>query len=131
MGGWLLATAAAGFWVGILAAGATAAIRGSAEAVLLMAGGLVCLAGVAVGGWAIGEGQAAVARRHAAAFVAFLALGAGWGSLRFEEVSASPLARLAGRSVEMAGTIATDPVAGPLGWTATIDVATIAPGLAG
>jgi competence protein ComEC len=131
MGGWVLTAAAAGFWLGIFAAGSAAVLRGTAEAVLLMAGGLAWLAALALGGWATGESPSAPARRHAAAFVAFLALGAGWGSLRFQEVSASPLARLAGRSVELTGTMTTDPVSGPLGWTATIDVATVAPGLAG
>jgi hypothetical protein len=69
MGGWVLAAAAAGFWLGIFAAGSAAVLRGSAEAVLLMVGGLAWLAALALGGWATEESRSASARRHAAAFV--------------------------------------------------------------
>src|SRR5205823_6227739 len=61
----------------------------------------------------------------------FVLLGAGWGGLRSEAVASSPLARLAGRSVELRGTVASEPRRGALGWTASIAVAEVEPELPG
>jgi competence protein ComEC len=115
---------AGAFWSGILLAGTL----GSAPVALWAA---VLLTGAA-GLWV-----AAVVRREGrwlrAAFFAavFVLLGAGWGGLRAEAVASSPLARLSGRSVELTGTIATEPRDGALGWTASIAVAQVEPELHG
>src|SRR5207245_5256747 len=46
-------------------------------------------------------------------------------------VHASPLARLAGRSVELRGAVAGEPQAGTLGWRTSIAVSEVEPGLPG
>src|SRR5213078_306197 len=102
VGGWGLAVAAGAFWGGILLAGTLGSARVALWAAVLMTG--------AAGLWV-----AAVVRREGwwwrAAFfaAAFVLLGAGWGGLRAEAVASSPLARLAGRSVELRGTVASEP----------------------
>ena len=52
----------------------------------------------------------------------FLALGVGWESLHLVRLSESPLAQLRARTVRVIGSMASDPRARAVGWTATVSV---------
>jgi competence protein ComEC len=124
MGGVGLAVAAGAFWAGILLAGAIGWGRAAAWASVLVAG---------VAALWVASRMRTEARRWRVAYLcaAFCLLGAGWGGLRAATVASSPLSRLAGRSVELRGAIATEPHTGALGWTASIAVAEVEPEVRG
>jgi competence protein ComEC len=121
-----LAVAAGSFWTGILLAGRVEGPSAELGAVLLVAG----VAGLWAGA-ALRRDAAARRRRAAVAAASFVLLGAGWGWVRTATLDASPLARLAGRTVELRGAIAGEPRAGALGWEAPIAVAEVEPGRRG
>jgi competence protein ComEC len=124
--GWGLAVAAGCFWAGILLAGLLDTPTVGLSAILL---------GIAVAGLVAGAaGRRGLDRRRFRAGIAaasFVLLGAGWGGLRTAALDASPLAKLAGRSVEVLGTVGDEPRAGTLGWEASIAVAQLEPGARG
>jgi competence protein ComEC len=124
MGGWALAVGAGAFWSGILLAGTAGPLPAGLWAVVLLFG---------AAGLLVGASLRRQRRRWSAAALglSFVLLGAGWGGVRAATVDASPLARLAGRSVELSGAIATEPRGGALGWTASIAVAEVEPGAPG
>ena len=130
MSGWTLPVASAAFWSGILLAGTVSAPRSSAGFGLLLLG-VVGLAAASSGrAWASPRMRAAIARIAVLA-AAFALLGGGWGVLRASRVQSSPVARLAGRSVEAVGEVGTDPQAGALGWTASIRIGRVVSGMPG
>lgn len=126
MAGWGLAVAAGGFWAGVLLAGVdTAPTAGAGMAVLGI--GVLGLSAAALFRRGSGGGR----WRAAAAAACFVLLGCGWGGLRTATLDASPLAKLAGRSVELLGTVGDEPRAGALGWEASIAVSQVEPGARG
>ena len=130
MAGWTLPLAAAAFWGGILVAGTVAAPLSPMALGMLLAG-VVGLAASASGRVWKSPGARGAALRLAMVAAAFALLGGGWGALRAARIASSPVARLDGRSVEAFGTVATDPQAGALGWTASIQVVRVLPGRPG
>lgn len=130
MSGWTLPVAAAAFWSGILLAGTMQAARAPAGIAMLVAG-LLGLGACAVrSAWA-SLGARGVILRISVAAAAFALLGGGWATLRAAHVASSPIARLAGRSVEAVGDVATDPQQGSIGWTASMTISRVMPGLRG
>ena len=130
MSGWTLSVAAASFWSGILLAGTMPAPRALAALGPLLAGVVGLGASAARDAWKPSGARGAVARVAVVA-AAFALLGGGWGMLRESRVASSPVARLAGRSVEALGELATDPAEGALGWTASVRITRVMPGLRG
>jgi competence protein ComEC len=116
LGGWLLAGAAAGFWVGILLTGLGASGPGLAWGVALLSLGMAGLAAVALSP----VGRHGILARWVAGGVCFALLGAGWAALREARRQGSPLAALAGRTVEVWGTLDGEPRPGTFGWTASV-----------
>ena len=130
MSGWTLPVAAGGLWAGILLAGAEPAPGALMSFALLLAGLAGLGASAARGVWER-SGARGAAARFAVVAVAFALLGGGWGMLRASRVASSPVARLAGRSVEAVGELGTDPQQGTLGWTASVRIARVLPGMPG
>src|SRR6266568_1014829 len=127
MAGWSIAAAAAGLWTGIVLAGLRSGPPPAGQGAALLALG-------AAGLWAAFLARHLRLHRLVAAGVAaagvsvpFLFLGAGWAEVQQGHVAASPLALLAGRSVQVSGTLGDAPQAGHLGWTASMRVDVLAP----
>ena len=135
MGGWLLGSSAGAFWAGILLSGAGSKPLGVAPSALMMlagSAGLYSLVSVLRPGQAVprtppagGSGPSRSRIRWVPGLAVaggFVLLGAGWGGVHDARVQGSALARLRGRTVEMWATLSSDPSAGTLGWTATLQV---------
>jgi competence protein ComEC len=128
--GWTLPISAAAFWSGILLSGTMPAPRAPVALGMLLAGVGGLAASAVKRAWESTGARGALVRIAVAA-AAFALLGGGWGTLRAALLASSPLVRLAGRSVEAVGAIGTDPQPGALGWTASLQIARVAPGLPG
>jgi competence protein ComEC len=139
MGGWVLALSAGAFWVGILLAGVPRRGTGALGAAALMAAGFLGIGGLALRGRTTstaGDGdpeERAALAQTAVLLASFTLLGCGWAALREAQVRASPLTALSrlGGTVRIQGTLGTDPVAGALGWTATLQAELVFPERAG
>jgi competence protein ComEC len=129
--GWLLALAAAGFWAGILVVGVSGIAPTAATCAVLMAAGVVLVIGGLRTASTLGPGPAGRLAPAGVAVAAFAVMGAGWFGLHGAHLAASPLVRLNGRSVEVWGTLASDPEPGTLGWTASVQVGVIFPSTTG
>ncbi len=124
MGSWRLAYVAGAFWLGILLADRVAP---SAQWAAASAVGGVVMLGLCAGARSPGRGPARRAAVAAAILTGFLSLGLADGLVRAIHLSASPLHRLTGRSVEVRGALAGDPAPGSLGWTAPLNVELLQP----
>jgi competence protein ComEC len=125
--GWLLPTIAAGFWVGILLDDRMPA--GLAAAAVCALAGLACLV---LGARHPSRAVRSVRLLLATALViGFVFLGAADASLRAVHLRASPLYRLAGRSVLVRGSLDGDPAPGSLGWTVPLNVERLEPSTPG
>src|SRR5207302_7481281 len=140
MTSWLLPVVAAAFWLGILL---EPVLRAVLPAWDLLALGLATLGGLPLvvpraatgadplprAGLAsqepaalssLGSGRPSAARAPPAAalamVLAFVVLGAAWSGLRTDRLRHSPLTRLAGKQVRVAGELRTDPSPGRFGW---------------
>src|SRR5438105_15338419 len=114
MAGWTLAGAAAAFWFGIVLAGLGSNGLGAGASWGLLAVGLATLR------WTVRRRGGVLTIVGLAA--SFLALGVGWESLHLVRLSESPLAQLRARTVRVIGSMASDPRARAVGWTATVSV---------
>ena len=114
MAGWTLAGAAAAFWCGIVLAGLGSIGLGAGTSWGLLAVGLTALT------WTVRRRRRVLTIAGLA--VSFLALGVGWESLHLVRLSESPLAQLRARTVRVTGSMASDPRARGVGWTATVSV---------
>jgi competence protein ComEC len=123
MAGWLLAVAAASFWIGILQAGVGRSGPGMGLALGLLGAGLAGVAAVA----AMSRAHRRVLVLWVGTAVSFGALGSGWSALRQIRVRGSPLRGLAGHLVEVQGTFLSDPQSGPMGWTASLRLDLVIP----
>jgi len=122
MAPWLLAGAAGALWVGILLVGAAEPPPGAHAGGAMLGAGLAGLAAMA-----FLRGRPL---RIWVAFViaaCFVSLGAGWASLREARRADSPLARLAGRTVTVWGSMDGEPAPGPFGWTASVRAEVVFP----
>src|SRR5438552_19001 len=132
LGGWALAIAGGGFWVGILVAGAPDRGPGVVGGTALLVGGAAGLAALA---WRQrdrpGRHGLSLGRIGFLVVISFGLLGTGWFGVREAHVAGSPLARLAGRSVELWGSLAGDPAPGTLGWTVPVQVDEVFPSTPG
>lgn len=122
MAPWLLAGSAGALWVGILLVGAAEPAPGAHAGGAMLGAGLAGLAAMVL-----------LRGRQPRIWVAFLmaacfvSLGAGWASLREARRADSPLARLAGRTVTVWGSIEGEPAPGPFGWTASVRAEVVFP----
>ncbi|HEY1330592.1 MAG TPA: DNA internalization-related competence protein ComEC/Rec2 [Actinomycetota bacterium] len=121
--GVVLAIAAAGLWAGILLAGVPASGLAEAPAVGLLSAGFAALVAAVV--WRRRGSRLGRVRTAVAVGLAFVLLGVGWGGLHDARVRHSRLAATLGRTVEARGTLASQPEAGALGWTATLRIASL------
>jgi competence protein ComEC len=125
MGAWLLTVAAAGLWGGILLGGLGPHTTDPAAGTALLVTGVLALAAHAA------AGRSGGLRRLGIVGACFLLLGAGWASIREAHRVASPLARLAGRSVTVRGSLEGEPVSGTFGWTASLASESVWPASSG
>jgi competence protein ComEC len=114
VGSWVLAVAAAGLWGGVLLAGVKQESTDIATGAVLLATGLLALAGHAA------AGRSGGLQRLAIVGACFVLLGAGWASIREARRQTSPLALMVGRSVTVRGALEEEPESGMFGWTASI-----------
>ncbi len=150
MTGWLAPAAAAALWAGILAWEVVGG-PGQRWAAFLCSGlGLLLLAaraaprpvphpGIlarvapagpgprdAVAAPRLGRGRGPPAVLVALVLAGAFSVGAGWGGLAARAVEASPVAALAPRKVEVAGTLRSDPRRTPSGWSVDVRAAAVA-----
>src|SRR6266542_1066766 len=127
MGGWFLALSASAFWVGILLEGLGRRGPGAPVALGAMVLGLGGLAALAY--------ARHLHRRWPVLllilWLSFALLGMGWAALHEAAASGSPLARLAGHSVRIQGSLSSDPKSEPLGWSASVSAGLLEPSAAG
>lgn len=122
----LLPAAAAGLWLGLIVEGARPPPR------TVGSGLTTAVVGVAVLAVALRPSRLRLTTPGllAVTLVGFGVIGAGRGAIAEARVAGSPLARGAGREVELWGTLADDPRRGKLGWHATLGVTAWQPGRA-
>ena len=118
---WLLAVGGGAFWLGIVVRGLAGPASSSFEALVEVAAGVGTLA-------LLMSSRSIRARPHVVligVMPACILLGAGRTALADATIRASPLTQLQDRTVELVGSLGSDPAAGRIGWHAVLDVARV------